>query len=133
MRRLHRDRLVTLTRANWRVKDHAIALTAGLDDFDWGSFLERRFALVRAVPPGQIPSPIDDLQLPYCGLIVLHLPDPVDTVIGGAHTIQRCKPVLLVECTSRDGHRGDPGPILARLGACELYRAGPDRIYGWDR
>lgn len=93
----------------------------------------RHFAVTRSVPPGEYPSPIDELKLPYCGLMILHLDEPMPALIHAASTIQRCRPMLLVECKRGAQHGDLPGHFLARLGAGEFFRAGPDRIYGWAK
>lgn len=130
------DRLSTLHRVFKVVPDGSIALVAGLDDEDWLGHIAVRFTKTHAVPPGEVPAPIDDMQLPYCGLIVLHL-DPFDTLtvlVEARNLIKRCQPALLIGCQPRDGQHGDlSGHFLERLGAREIFRAGPDRIFGWAR
>ena len=128
-----RNREITLWRAFTYVVDGSIALTAGVHDRNYLSPIMLGFTTVKSVEPGVYPSPIDDLELPYCGLIVLHLPDPLPALRSAIKTLTRFHPVLLVEC-KRDGRPGnDPGQFLNGLGAREAYRAGPDRIYEWPR
>lgn len=80
---------------------------------------------------------IDDLNLPWCGLIKLDLEGAEMLALKGAiETLKRCHPVVIVECKERLAQRFDataeePGVFLAKLGAREVGREDPDRIYAW--
>lgn len=89
-------------------------------------------------PGGQTEAvAIDDLNLPFCGLIKLDLEGAEMLAFqGAAKTLKRCRPVLIVECKRALAERfgfsaDDPGKCLAELGAQEVGRHGPDRVYAW--
>lgn len=131
------ERVATLYRAISQVRDCSVALMAceGKIDEDWNSYIRRTFTTVHVneCEWDEYPVPIDKYELPYCGLIILHLDDPMQALEEAKNTIERCKPVVLVEC-ERDCQEGDaPGHFLERLWMRELFRAGPDRIYGWPK
>lgn len=89
-------------------------------------------------PGGDLPAvTIDSLSLTNCGLIKLDVEGAEMAAIAGARkTLKRCKPVVIVEC--KPGYPElfgatveQPGQYLARLGAREAFRFGPDRVYQW--
>ncbi len=93
---------------------------------------------VWCVPGGDIPSvTIDSLKLPYCGLIKLDIEGAeMDALLGALDTIRRCKPVIVIECSSKIAKiRGIsvdmPAHYLERMGAQEFFRMRHDRVYAW--
>ncbi len=87
---------------------------------------------------GDIPTAtIDSLSLPYCGLLKLDVEGAeMAALIGAVDTIRRCKPVVVVECSSKIAKRRGisvdmPGHYLERMGAQEFFRMRHDRVYAW--
>lgn len=82
---------------------------------------------------------LDSLALQTCGLIKLDLEGAeMPALIGATETLERCRPVVIVECWDlcyRNGfgyQTDDPGKFLGKLGAREAFRLGGDRVYAWS-
>lgn len=132
-----RNRLSSNVPANVTV--HAEALWHERDTVDVlappkRSTLESRY--VKPDEKGAVQaSPLDDLELQSCGLIKLDLEGAeYFALLGARRTIERCKPVIIVEMNKRGrSNYGLDGPmaadLLAQLGYQLVYERPPDMVY----
>lgn len=132
-----RNRLTANAPANVTV--HAEALWHERDTVDVlappkRSTLESRY--VKPAEKGAVQAvPLDELELQSCGLIKLDLEGAeYFALLGARRTIERCKPVIIVEMNKRGRTNfGLDGPLaaelLAQFGYELAYERPPDMVY----